>query len=508
MAAVRPAFPSTFLKRFEGVAGESFFLFSNNRVTINLNDLGHKDLASSGADGKNAVVMPDSVVSIRVSPQSYFTALLLGSFFSALLFYLEMDLPAVILFGLSWILIPFFALNDRINFDGKRLVRTGFVHRIWSWLNTSRRRLKITDIEQVETEAIRAMNRGGHIFYRYRTVLRGKGLSVAIASGGEDYRRMVKSILPHLPDNVLDNRSIELRDHLADPKETLLRAEFSRIPAADVLENSFKSSGKRGNRSLNPKSIESTESEAHDLQSLANELRLSGYLLQALEAFRRALILRPADARLLFEFARCLHSFASVQRDNKLERRALAALRLSERHAADDGELLVRLGEWYFQIGEWSRAGNVFQNALDRVGENFRTARGLAEIALREGKIAHVIHHFSTATRIAETPSLRRWSKSEAEYFSNLNSDEEYMELEIGRVNLLETVENSKKTALRISLFAFPLIIVGLLFSDNLVANIGWAIATVSLLIWAGLIMSTRLLGQRLPYDMLEQQED
>ena len=41
----------------------------------------------------------------------------------------------------------------------------------------------------------------------------------------------------------------------------------------------------------------------------------------------------------------------------------------------------------YFQIGEWRRAGNVFNNALERVGENFRTARGLAEIALREGKI-------------------------------------------------------------------------------------------------------------------------
>jgi len=231
---------------------------------------------------------------------------------------------------------------------------------------------------------------------------------------------------------------------------------------------------------------------------------LSGYLLQALEAFRRALIVRPSDARLLFEFARCLHSFAGVEKDSRLERRALAALRLSERRAADDGELLVRLGEWYFQIGEWRRAGSVFQNALDRIGENFRTARGLAEIALREGKIAHVIHHFSTANRIAETPSLRRWSKSEAEYFSNLNSDDEYMDLEIGRVNMLDTVEKSKKSALRIAFFAFPLIIVGVLFEDNLVANIGWAVATVSLLIWTGLIMSTHLLGQRIPYDLVE----
>ena len=467
-----------------------------------MSDIKRTDIAGIEPDGAKISLTIDPTVSIRVSPHSYLTALLLGTFFSSLLFYLELDLPGVILFGLSWILIPFFALNDRIIFDGKRLLRTGFVPTLWSWFNASRRRLKISDIEQVETEAVRAVKRGGNIFYRYRTVLRGKGLSVAIASGGDDYRRIIKSILPRLSDNVLDNRSIELRDHLADPKETLMRAQSSQIPPVDVLESSFL--GRHGKRlPLAAKSSEQPE-EADDLRNLANELRLSGHLFQALEAFRRALLLRPADARLLFEFARCLHSFAGMTRDKKLERRAVAALRLSERRAADDGELLVRLAEWYFQIGEWRRAGNVFQNALERVGENFRTARGLAEIALRDGKIAHVIHHFLTANRIAETPSLRRWSKSEAEYFSHLNSDDEYMELEIGRVNMLETFETFKKTALRIAFFAFPLIVIGVLFDDTLVANIGWAISTVSLLIWTGLIMSIRLLGQRIPYDLVE----
>lgn len=465
------------------------------------------------SEGLDETVLPEQIVSIRVSPQSYLTALLLGTFFSAFLFYLEMDFPGVILFGLSWTLIPFFALSDHISFDGKRLVRTGFVPKVWSWLNASRRRLKLIDIEQVETQAIRTIKRGDNIHYRYRTVIRGKGLSVAIASGAsgnnEDYRRFIQSILPRLSDNVLDNRSIELRDHLADPKETLMRAEFSRIPPADVLESSLNNTGKRGKHNKQEfESLELFEDEkADDLRSLANELRLSGYLLQSLEAFRRALILKPADARLLFEFARCLHSFAGMKHDNKLERRALAALRLSERRAADDGELLVRLGEWYFQIGNWNRAGNAFRDALDRIGENFRTARGLAEIALREGKIAHVIHHFSTANRIAETPSLRRWSKTEADYFSHLNSDDEYMELEISRVNLLEGVERSKKTALRIAFFGFPAIITGIMIDDTLIANIGWAVSTVSLLIWTGLIMSSRLLAQRIPYEMVETDE-
>ena len=87
--------------------------------------------------------------------------------------------------------------------------------------NASRSGLKLVDVEQVETHANRAMKRGGNIYYRYKMVIRGKGISISVASGGEDFRKMVRNILPNLPDNVLDNRSIELRDHLADPKETL-----------------------------------------------------------------------------------------------------------------------------------------------------------------------------------------------------------------------------------------------------------------------------------------------
>ena len=454
----------------------------------------------------DAVLSPEPPITIRVSPQSYLTALLLATFFSALLFYLEIDVAATLLFAASWILLPFFALNDKVSFDGKRLERTGIVPKIWSWLNASRRRLKLSDIEQIETQSIRALKRGGNIHYRYRTVIRGKGISISITSAGDDFRRMIQHILPKMADNVLDVRSIELRDHLTEPKETLMKAEFSRIPSAEVLEGTFKNAGSRtANRhTARTDAAPGDDEKAEDLQSLANELRLSGYLLQALEAFRRALILRPADARLLFEFARCLHSFAGMTRDPRLERKAIAALRLSERHAHDDGDLLARLGEFYFQLGEWRRAGGVFQDVLDRVGENFRAARGLAEMALREGKIAHVIHHFSTANRIAETPALKRWTQGETEYFSRLNADDEYMEMEISRVNMLGTVESSKKTALRIAFVAFPAVIIGVLFEDNLIANIGWAVATVSLLIWTGLVITAKMFSQRIPYELME----
>jgi tetratricopeptide (TPR) repeat protein len=445
---------------------------------------------------------------LRVSPHNYFAAIFVGTFLTAFLLYLELDKAAMAVFVFSWVVLPSLAFRDRVTFDGKRIRREGDLTRLWSWLTMSRKSLKVSDIEQAETLAIRVLKRGGNIRYRYVTVFRGKGVSISIASGGDAFRRIVRSILALLPENALDTRSIELRDHLVDPKEALMRAEFSRIPAPDVLETQIRPHMRRKSRDLLSKPItDATETEAEDLRSLANELRLGGYLLQALEAFRRALVLNPRDGRLLFEFARCLHSFSGVERDKKMERRALAALRLSERRGRDDQNLLVRVGEWYFQIGEWKRAAAAFRSVLDTAGANFRTAVGLAEIALREGKIAHVIHHFSSAVSTADTRSLRRWSSNEANYFSNLHSDEEYMELEVSRINMLGTLETSRRSALRIAIFAFPLIATGLIFEDSLVTNIGWAVSVIALATWVGIIVGAKMFERRIPYELIENEE-
>ncbi|MFN0141284.1 MAG: tetratricopeptide repeat protein [Pyrinomonadaceae bacterium] len=446
-------------------------------------------------------------ISIRVSPHGYFTVLFLSTFTAALLFYLEIDIAGFAVFAAAWILIPFFALSDRIEFDGRRLERTGLIPRVWSSFTGSRRRLKISDIEQVETQSVRALRRGGSVYYRYRTSIRGKGLNIVLASGsGDRYRTMLAVVLPKLDNTHLDTRSIELRDHLRDSKETLMKAEFSRIPSADVLVGAFS----KVKNSLQQKTVTTDieDDKADELRQLANELRVSGHLARALEAFRRAMLLKPRDGWLMFEFARCLHAFAGMSREPRLERRALAALRLSQRHGTGDGELLVRIAEWYFQIGEFKRAADLFQTVRDSVGESFRSALGLAELALREGKIAHVIHHFATANRLGSTAALRRWSKGEADYFARLNEDEEYMEMEISRVNLLDTVESSKKTALRIAFLAFPFAVIGILFDDNLIANIGWAVSTVCLLIWAGLIVTAKMLSQRIPYELVESDND
>lgn len=385
-------------------------------------------------------------------------------------------------------------------------MRTGYLPKIWAQANGTKYRLRIGEIEQVETQALRALKRGGNVFYRYRTSVQGKKLRFVFASGGEDYRRMIHNLFPLLPETLLDNRSIELRDYLAEPKETLMKAEFAKIPSAEFLENSLQNlhtsdKQKRENFEITEDAIE----KAVYLRKLANELRLSGYLIQALEAFRRALVLNPKDAWLLFEFARCLHSFAGSERDTKLQKKAFAMLRLAEKRGANDSDFLERLGESYFQYGEWKRAYKVFHRAIDVAEESFRSVRGLAEIALREGKIAHVIHHFGTAYRLAESPALRRWTQAENEYFSRLNSDDEYMDLEISRVNTLETLENSRKSSLRIGILGFPVILFGLIFEEQLIANIGWAISLIALLIWGGLILSRNLLSNRIPIELVEE---
>jgi tetratricopeptide (TPR) repeat protein len=439
-------------------------------------------------------------VSIRVSLHSYLTAVFIGTYAAALSFYIEADTAGALLFVVSWIILPFLALRDRIQFDGRSLSRTGWLPRFWAWFNRARRRLKVSDVEQVETHAVRTLKRSGNIYYRYRTVLRGKGISVTIASGSDGYRRMIQAILAQVPADAMDVRSLELLEHLKDPKETLMKAELARIPSPDALRSGILK------RAI---SVSRTETPEHDpaseeLRELANELKAGGHLTQALEAFRRALRVRPSDGRLLFEFARCLHSFAAVERDPRLERKALAALRLSERRSESDNDLLVRLGEFYFQVGEWRRAGDLFQKVIDRVGDHFLAARGMAEIALRDGKIAHVVHHFSSATRAADNIALRRWAREEADYFSNLNSDDEYMEMEVSRVNLFDGLERSKTTALRIASLAFPAVIVGLLLEDEMITLIGWTVSTIALVVWIVMLLCAKMFSRRIPYQLLD----
>lgn len=440
--------------------------------------------------------------SIRVSPNNYIIAIFLSVFFTAFFIYLEQDLISAFLFALGFVILPLLLWSDRIFFDGKSLTRTGLIPRVWNRINRESQFLALADIEQVETQALRALKRGGSVFYRYRTSIHGKGKAFAFASGGEDYRQMVRKLFAVVSADALDNRSIELRDYLSEPKETLMKAQFAKLPSAEVLEDSLnefhdadrKLRSKRKSNEPNEKEIE----KAKYLRELANELRISGNLLQSLEAFRRALLLNPFDAWLIFEFARCLYSYAGSERSDKLEKKAKAALRLAEIRAGQDSELLSRVGESYFQYGDWERARTAFKKAHGAAAESFRSVRGLAEVALREGKIAHVIHHFAAAIHLADTGALKRWAQGEAEYFSRLNTDDDYMESEVKRMSRLENIERGKKMSLRFAVAGILTVLLGL-STSNALANVGWACASVALLIWVGLIMTRNLLTERSP---------
>ncbi len=452
-------------------------------------------------------VRPPTRVSVRSRPQGYIAATLINVFFSTLFFYLEYDLVAFFFLLIGVLFVPVFAITDRIVFNGKRLYRSGLLYRSLAYIAGTRYWLRPRDVEQVETHINTRMKRGGRVYFRYETIVRGKGQSFSIASGGEDYRKFTNAFLAKLPEELLDANSIEVRDYSGDPAEIRTLVKTSDIPTPDLLATSFKGTGSRWLKVPTPggpPAKEGLAGKAGTLRRLGNQLKLSGSLLQALESFRRAARFQPQDPWLLFDFARCLRSFAVSERDPKLERKALAMLRLAERHAGRDADLLSRLGESYFQIGEWRRAATVFQKAIDEAGEHFRSVRGMAELALRDGKLAHVVHNFSLASRSARTPSLQKWSKGEAEYFSRLNDDEEYLEMELGRVNLLDALSRWKRILLRFAILGTPIIGFGIYFGDEFAANAGWIISAVALSLWVVLSVARRAFVPRIAPHLLD----
>lgn len=445
------------------------------------------------------------LVAVRVAPVHYMAALLVASFLSAFLLYIGQDLYALTLLGLVWIIIPALAFTDRVAFDGRRIRRTGFVPRWWARASGQRDRIKLSDVEHVQTSILRTIKRGGNLIYVYRTSFVGKGRSFSVISSTRNYADLIELTLPRLSELILDHRSIELRDHFTDRRALKLKARAADIPSADVLETSIRDTYTRKDKSSTlPQPAPEQIDKALSLHRLANELRVTGLLPQSIEAFRRAMLLMPRNARLIFDFAQCLKSYAGSQSDRAVERKALAMMRLAERRAGDDAELLADIGEGYFQFGEWRRAGAAFRKGIERAGEQFRSLVGLAEIALHEGKIAHVIHNFAAASDLTSVPAARRWTRQEIDYFSRLNSDEEYMELEISRMNLLDTLDTVKGSALRIAVIGIPVIIIGIVAVEYMIANVGWAISLVALSVWCVVIVMSHMLSARIPYDLVE----
>ena len=232
------------------------------------------------------------------------------------------------------------------------------------------------------------------------------------------------------------------------------------------------------------------------LRKSANDLRIAGCLQQSGEAFRRALLISPRSPWLIYEYARLLKSQASAFSDARLLGRACAALRLAAMRGPSDANLLSRVGESFLEYGDPFRASRLFRRALDLDENAYRAQLGLAEVALTDGKLAHVIHHYNDSVRIAPDKATASLARREADYYSRLNSDEDYLAAELRRMNWLEGANRVQHLTARVSFAALLVALVGSSV-DQVVAGLGWALASSSIIAWSGSLLTRRLLASR-----------
>ncbi|HEY6231952.1 MAG TPA: hypothetical protein VIW64_11880 [Pyrinomonadaceae bacterium] len=438
------------------------------------------------------------LASVRVSPGPYLAAASVLTFCSALLLRSGNDALALIVLGIAWLLVPVLAFTDRVEFDGESLIRNGPIPFLLRQLNGRARKLNVADFEKVDTQAVRTLRRSGRVRYRYRTQIVGKNTEFVFASGGRSYREMVRQLFPLVHDDKLDLRTIELRDYLCEPKPLSDEVHSLSLASADILEGAtldFKLGGKRRAAEEVGK-LALDDERALLLGQVGNKLRIAGRLNEAREAFRRALSVIPTDGKLILEFARLLRSQASSLSDPKLLSRARAALRLSAMRAEKEPELLSLVGESFLEWGETLRAQNSFQKAIDLQPENFRARIGLANLALRQGKLAHVIHQYRDAAGTTSDVALSRHAGREAEYYARLNDDDDYLVAELRRINWLQHSLRVRRLAARITNGS---ILVALIvpFIDESFAAPCWYLASSALIAWIVSLLAIRLLAKR-----------
>lgn len=442
------------------------------------------------------------LASVRVSIGDYLAVLCILTFIAALLIRSELDLPALLLLAIAWLIIPALAFTDRIVFDGETLSRRGLVPALRRIMRGYALELSLDEIERVETVAVRTLRRGGRVRYRYRSEITGKGISFVFASGGRKYRRMIRTLFPLVRSEKLDARSMELRDYLIDPKTLNAKIKLLQLASTDVLEGAtsdFESGARKSVRHQRVSADEQVEVDVERallLRRTANELRAAGRLRQAAEAFRRALLMTPHDAWLIYEFARLLRSQASAMSNARLLMRARAALRLAARRGKDDAALLSRIGESFFEYGDLQQAANKFRLALGIDPRAIRSELGLAEVALRSGKLAHVIHHYNGAARLAMDESLARYARREADYYALLNDDDDYLTTELRRFNWLQQIQTARRFSSRLTLLGLLLVLSGISLDESL-ATMGWSLAATSITAWMLAALAGKFLSHR-----------
>jgi tetratricopeptide (TPR) repeat protein len=168
--------------------------------------------------------------------------------------------------------------------------------------------------------------------------------------------------------------------------------------------------------------------------------------------------------------------------DPRMLQRSDACLRLASRLAREAPDLLERIGEVFFERLDYKRAADCFRRVLEVDASRFRANVGLAEIALRDGKLAHVAHYYNAASA-SQDLALAKLARREAGYYQRLMSDDDFLEAELRRIRTVNQVRWARKLSALIFLIAWTVgSIVGRFVPP--VQSYGWALMATSGLVW------------------------
>jgi hypothetical protein len=359
------------------------------------------------------------------------------------------------------------AILDRIEFDGNAIRHRGPLALIFARVFRLRQQLAVAEIETVTTEATKISFSSGDVKMSYHTRISGAGMEIIFRSHRAAYVPFIKAVFRAVGPHKLDPRSFELFKYFES------RATAKSAP---VLKDDIDAM---------PVSL---------LRRVANSLRLAGKLSQASSYFRTAYEKEPRNPELLYEMSRFFHSSAQSE-DTRLLQRSDACLRLASRLAGQEAALLERIGESFFERLDYKRAGDCFRRALALDPARFRANVGLAEIALRDGKLAHVAHYYNAAAAGTDT-ALARLAEREARYYERLMGDGEFLESELRRIRMSNQVRWARRFAALVFFGAWLMGgVLGRMVSH--VEDFGWAMMGMSGLMWGAATFALRYFSRR-----------
>jgi len=359
------------------------------------------------------------------------------------------------------------AAFDRIEFDGETIRHRGPLAFILRGLFRMRRELSVSDIETITTETTRISFATGDARISYHTRISGCGVDIVVRSHRSTYSQFIKALFRAAGPHKLDPRSSEIFEYFetgnALKGSPVLKSDIAAMPAPL-------------------------------LRRIGNSLRLAGKLAQASSYFRVAYEKEPRNPELLYEMSRFYHSSAQRE-DTRLLQRSDACLRLASRLAGDEPDLLERIGEAFFERLDFKRASECFHRALQIDPERFRANIGLAEIALRDGKLAHVAHFYNAASSSTDA-ALARMAGREARYYEKLMADDDFLEAELNRIKISNQIRWARRLA-AMTFFSAWLVggIVGRI--SPMVESFGWSIMATSGMIWCAALASMRFFRRR-----------